>query len=137
MAERLVTSSRGRTFMGWVSPEAIFRGGFNHGEFDMFYKGDTCYIVHLGFIYKDREGDTRNGLHTIIGMAQKDKRRTWYFGTFEGPSWGKMSLEEIIKHREIILDILRHKNRVPAKKLEELILGAVTPQEQNLPNSCR
>ena len=110
--------------MGRVDPEVIFRGGFNHGEYEIFYKGDVWYTVYSGFIYGVE--DLRNGLHIVIGMAQKDKRRTWYFGTFEGPSWNKMSLEENERYRKTRLDILRYKNRVSGKALEDLILDAVT-----------
>lgn len=127
MVERLLTSSRGRTIIGRVSPEVLSSGGFNHGEYEIFYKKDIVYTVYSGFVYGDE--DWRNGLHIVIGMAQKDQRRTWYFGTFEGPSWNKMSLEENRKYQEMILDILQHKNSVPAKELENLIREAVTQRE--------
>lgn len=113
--------------MGRVNPEVLSSGGFNHGEYEIFYKGGVEYVVYSGFIYGVE--DLRNGLHIIIGMAQKDKKRTWYFGTFKGPSWNKMSLEENERYRQTRLDILRSKNKVPGKTLEKLILNAVIPQK--------
>jgi hypothetical protein len=113
--------------MGRVSPEVLSSGGFNHGEYEIFYKGDVDYIVYSGFIY--RVEDLQNGLHIVIGMAQKDQRRTWYFGTFEGPSWNKMSLDENERYHKTRLDILRSKNKVPSKTLEKLILKVVTHQK--------
>lgn len=126
MTERLSTPPRrGRTFMSLVSQETAFWGGFKHDAWGEYvYKGNRTYELYLGFIYKDMF--TRNGLHIVIGTTQKGHRRAWYFGTFEGPSWNEMSLEEGERHQEKKLDILQNKNRVPGKALENLILDAVT-----------
>lgn len=112
------------TFAGFVRQRTIYLGGFNYWEISSMVQTENGnrFLIYSGFVPSWR--DSRRGIHIVIGEKREGNERTWYFGTFRGPSWTDMTAEENEKCTQRELDFLKDKFQVPGGKLESLIREA-------------
>src|SRR3972149_9626575 len=124
MGERLPVN----VFPALVSQEALSVAGFKDcTPSRMVQREDILYNLYYGFIPSNSEGE-KKGLHIIIGerIAFQGFPRAWFFGTFEGPAWAKMTSEESLQFRTLEMRVLDEK-RVGGKRLEGLIWKSTLP----------
>jgi len=122
MGERLPRN----TFPGLVSQDALIAAGIEDWTpTRLVQRGDFLFNLYNGFIPSRSKGEEK-GLHIIIGerIAFQGFSRVWFFGTFEGPAWAKMTSEESLEFRTLEMRVLDEK-RVGGKRLEGLIWRAI------------
>ena len=114
-------------FLEMISLETALRAGFNHWELSFFFVGKNgkSYLV-----YHAKIPSTDTNIVVIADNYSKHKdgykRKTWYFGTFEGKHSGEYKTEaEAEPFFENIRRIITRKNRIACRDLEGLVINAV------------
>ena len=115
--------SSARDFEKLVSPDTIRDSGFTPDLAMKVNKNKEVYEIRYAFV-SGVSGPTL-GLHLVVGERLGEKRN-WYFGTFQGPSWERMSQEETEKYTDKVMEILQRKNIVGRNRLDDRIRKAMS-----------
>jgi len=105
----------------WVGPELTQQAGFRPESSGWFIEDkDFSCRIYAGFIPNPKGEST--GLHMVAGVKVREGNKiTWYFETFEAPSWVDMSQEEAERYLMIERRTLNNNNVIQPQMLETLI----------------
>jgi hypothetical protein len=113
-------SKAARAFANWVNRETAEKAGIKYGRVSSaFHSKDGYCRIYSGFVMKASED--QKGLHVVIGEKLAGKKRTWYFGNYEGPAWEKMTPDEVRLYSHIEQEFLHKRNLVLPSQLRNLI----------------